>query len=137
MSMPRIFDSEIDGKTMILVPLGSISSLAGESTKPELENLLEHLQEADLSGTDLRGVNFWQSNLAGADLRNADLRGANLTEADLNGANVSGMQSDQTTVLPDGTTWSQDTDWDRFTDSAHPDFWRSDNPDSPAYQDQK
>jgi uncharacterized protein YjbI with pentapeptide repeats len=94
------------------------------------------LQDADLSGSDLRGVYFWQSNLAGADLSNADLRGANLTGADLNRANLSSTQFDQTTVLPDGTNWSQDTDWGRFTDSGHADFWRSDNPESPAYQGQ-
>jgi hypothetical protein len=30
--------------------------------------------------------------------------------------------------------WTPGTDIARFTDPAHTDFWRSDNPDSPAYR---
>jgi hypothetical protein len=39
---------------------------------------------------------------------------------------------DETVTLPDGTNWTSDTDMMRFTDPAHPQFWRSDEPNSPA-----
>ncbi len=33
-----------------------------------------------------------------------------------------------------GTQWSHDADMAQFTDFSHPEFWRSDDPSSPAYQ---
>jgi anti-anti-sigma factor len=61
MSTARIFDTEIDGKTMILVPLGSVSSLAGEGAKPELERLLQQLQQAELKNVvvDFLNVSYF------------------------------------------------------------------------------
>jgi uncharacterized protein YjbI with pentapeptide repeats len=46
-------------------------------------------QEADLSGSSLRGADLSGANLHGAKLREADLRGAKLTRADLRVANLS------------------------------------------------
>ncbi len=41
---------------------------------------------------------------------------------------------DERTTLPDRTKWMCGTDLKRFIDPEHPDFWRSDNPLSPAYR---
>ena len=97
-----------------------------------------NLWMADLEGADLRRANLEKAilrwaNLKGADLQEAnlkrvDLRDADLEWADLRGANLEGA------TLPDGTEWTPDTDMARFTDPHHPDFWRSDDPDSPAYR---
>jgi hypothetical protein len=38
------------------------------------------------------------------------------------------------TTLPDGTKWTLDADVARFNDPDHPEFWRSDDPSSPAYR---
>jgi DNA-binding NtrC family response regulator len=46
----------------------------------------------------------------------------------LGGANL------QMASLPDGTNWTPDTGMARFTDPEHPEFWRSDDPGSPAYR---
>lgn len=51
-------------------------------------NVLLDLTEADLRGTDLRGMNLRRALLVGAKLARADLTGANLNEADLTRASL-------------------------------------------------
>jgi len=105
------------------------------------------MRRAFLSGADLRGAklagavlqtSLWGTNLGNADLNGADLRGAELFRTDLSGANLQGVQlQDATinpdTILPDGKQWQPKTDLRRFTDPTHPQFWRSDDPASPAF----
>ena len=79
------------------------------------------LRNADLSGADLR-----QANLQGADLENATLEGANLEGANLKSVHLYG------TILPDGARWTPRINLRRFTDSSHPDFWRSEDAQSLA-----
>lgn len=118
------------------------------------------LMNADLREVDLRGATLYDAHLVLADLRDANLEGANLMGAELQGADLgganlqwvhlqgtklylanlqeaalNGARLDEETTLPDGATWTPDIDLDRFTDPEHPDFWRSDEPRSPAYRD--
>ena len=90
-----------------------------------------------------KGVEAWNRwraenpvipNLQEADLRGANLQEANLWGANLQGADLGGATFDENTMLPDGTKWTPGTDMGRFTDREHPDFWRSDDPASPAYR---
>ena len=90
---------------------------------------LVDLFRADLENTKLRGA-----NLEEADLRFANLKGASLREANLKNAELMRVKFDRATVMPDGEYWSQDTQLARFTDPEHPNFWRSDDPHSPAYR---
>lgn len=53
----------------------------------EYKNLFKN---ADLSYTDLRGINFNNIDLSGADLRGTDLRHVNLSYTDLSNTNLSG-----------------------------------------------
>lgn len=53
----------------------------------EYKNLFKN---ADLSCTDLRGINFNNIDLSGADLRGTDLRHVNLSYTDLSNTNLSG-----------------------------------------------
>lgn len=97
---------------------------------------------ADLSGARLMEANLNHADLASAKLRRAqligaDLTGARLSDADLSGADLTGALFDDYTTLPDGTTWSEDVDLERFTNPRHPAFWRSDNRQSPAYRSKK
>lgn len=64
-----------------------------------------------------------------ANLQFTDLYGADLAHADL-----SDVIFDVDTTLPDRTRWTPDIDIARFTDPNHLDFWRSDDPESPAYR---
>jgi hypothetical protein len=73
------------------------------------------------------------SNLQGADLTLTNLQGADLRRTNLQGADLEVAQFDENTILPDMTKWTPDTDMKRFTDPKHPQFWRSDDPKSPAY----
>ena len=41
---------------------------------------------------------------------------------------------DENIILPDDSNWIPETDMTRFTDVQHPQFWRSDSLDSPAYR---
>lgn len=71
-----------------------------------------------------RNADFCHANLKGADLRESDFRGANFSYADLSGArldkskltgaNFSHTIMDERTTLPDGTTWTHETDLCRF-----------------------
>jgi anti-anti-sigma factor len=68
MSTPRIFTAETDGKTLVVAPLGSVSSLAGENVKPELDDLLGKLQRAELKNVvvDLKDVSYIGTIMLGA-----------------------------------------------------------------------
>jgi len=112
------------------------------------------LQEADLGGAHLQGAflfnaNLREANLVNANLQEAQLRFANLQGAaldfanlqgaylwyvDLQGANLRDTQFNEGTTLPDHSKWTPDTDMSKFTYPGHPEFWRSDDPDSPAYR---
>lgn len=92
------------------------------------------LQGAFLVDVDLQGASLVNADLQGALLGGASLQGADLLRADLRKALLWDAVFDEATMLPDGTRWTPDTDMARFTDPSHPDFWRSDDPRSPAYQ---
>lgn len=97
-----------------------------------------NMREVILTGADLTGANLHSAHLASARLRGINLSEANVQAANFWGANLqdaqlAGAVFDEHTVLPDGTRWNTETDTARFTDAAHPQFWRSDNPHSPAH----
>jgi hypothetical protein len=59
-----------------------------------------------------------------------------LQGAELRGADLENVAFDESTTLLDGAQCVPDFDIimiARFTDPGHPEFWRSDDPDSPAY----
>ncbi len=125
-------------------------------------NLKEtQLIEADLEGADLTDANLehtflsgailngatlvrakiatslWGASLVNANLQDADLSGAELFKTNLTGANLQGAKFEDAKfstdmILPDGTKWNEKTDITRFTDPEHEDFWRSEDPASPA-----
>ena len=74
------------------------------------------------------------ADLAGANLREADLATTTLDGANLIGASVREARFSKYATMPDGNWWTPETDMGRFTDPVHPDFWRSDDPNSPAYR---
>jgi uncharacterized protein YjbI with pentapeptide repeats/membrane protease YdiL (CAAX protease family) len=69
-----------------------------------------NLQLADLSQSDLRGAYCLNVDFRVSDLTFADLRGADLTGATLLSARLDGAQFDATTILPDGSLWTPETD---------------------------
>ncbi len=98
-----------------------------------------HLFFANMEGADMSGVDFSRAVLTGANLRHADLvaanlRGALLSEADLMHAKLDRAQFDETTQLPDKSNWNKQVDLTRFTNPSHPNFWRSDMAESPAFR---
>jgi hypothetical protein len=92
-----------------------------------------NLKDASLWAADLQGTSLWYANLQNADLRATLLEGASLFEVNLQGADLEEAQFGPDTILPDNTPWTPSTDLTRFTDPNHPNFWRSINPQSPAY----
>jgi hypothetical protein len=99
-----------------------------------------NLQGTDLSWANLQGVGLSRANLRGAYLEGANLYGADLQKADLQEADLADATFDEKTVLPDDepfgerSYWTPETDMARFTDSDHPNFWRSNEKGSPAYR---
>lgn len=75
----------------------------------------------DLSGINLQEVDLGGLNFANADLTNADLRGSRFDDT-TKWVNDKRMLF---TTLPDGNKWTPETDMTRFTNSDHPEFWRS------------
>lgn len=90
------------------------------------------LEGANLFKAKLHNANFAFANLEGADFICADLTGANLESANLEGA-LFYHPNQSPAILPDGKLWTPETDMRRFTDHTHPDFWRSQDPESAAY----
>jgi len=95
---------------------------------------MTHLQGADFSLAGLQGANFLGAALQKANLQGADLQGAKLWAANERETFVVEAHFNETTTLPDGTKWRPNTEMARFTDPKHPEFWRSDDPESPAYE---
>ena len=123
----------------------SLRSANLQNTDLRLANLQEaDLRNANLQSTDLRlanlqGATLWDVDLKGAKLEDVNLQGAYLFGANLQNANLADAKLDESTVLPDdqfskNSFWASDTDMTRFTDPDHPNFWRSDDPRSPAYR---
>lgn len=73
------------------------------------------LQNADLTQSNLYRVRLIETNLSGTSLNGANLKSAEIRDVICNSQ----------TILPDGTTWVPTTDWTRFTDETHPNFWRA------------
>jgi uncharacterized protein YjbI with pentapeptide repeats len=94
---------------------------------------LANLKWASLSRANLQDVSFSYADLQWSQLQFTKLQGANLSNANLRRAYLEDAEFDEKTTLPDDSKWTPDTDMRRFTDPQHPQFWRSDNPDSPAY----
>ena len=93
-----------------------------------------NFQQATMLGAELNGANLRCANLEGAWMQEASLKGTMLRDANLQNAHLDDVHFSDKTCLPDGTFWSPETDLTRFTDSNHPQFWRSDDPASPAYR---
>lgn len=85
----------------------------------------------------LRHSNFIFCSMKLADLEFADMKftegNIDFTDANLERVKFQAAYLPMST-LPDGSVWTEETDLERFTNPKHPDFWRSDNPDSPAYR---
>jgi len=77
------------------------------------------LQHADLRGVTLTGAKLWGTQLDGADLSHANLKGAYLRRATLIGAVLTNAQFDETTILPDDTNWTPDTNMTQFTETKN------------------
>jgi hypothetical protein len=82
------------------------------------------LVEANLEGSrlievNLRRANLTASNLTRVDLTDADLSGADLTVANLQDVILDNVIWDNSSILPDGTTWTPDRDLSKFTNSEN------------------
>lgn len=125
----------------------------------ELENA--ELEQANLEGANLSHANLKKAKLGKCNLKNVNLRGADLTSAILSRADLTGadlldakiwgtqfytdwghssekhlnLVPGKQLILPNGEPALEDTDWSRFTDPEQPDFWRSDDSESPAWRE--
>lgn len=94
-----------------------------------------NLSAARLVNAHLQGASLYDTELAQAILDHADLSGSNLRYANFRGASLVGTRFDNSTVLPDGTNWTPDTDMSRFTDARHPHFVAFEGPDATLFKE--
>lgn len=78
-----------------------------------------NLTQANFARADLSGVNFQNANLSQANFWETILIGVNLTGAIMLTATLSDVHCDESTILPDGTNWSVDTNWAQFTEKSN------------------
>lgn len=72
---------------------------AWDQWRREHPEIQPDLSDADLSGTDLRGVDLHRAGLIGANLREARLSGADLHRANLIGARLSGVDLSRAALI--------------------------------------
>ena len=65
MPLPKIFDAEIEGHTLVVISLGSAGSLAGEEMGGELTGLLEQFENSDLRNgvIDLEKASYFGTSM--------------------------------------------------------------------------
>ncbi|MEO0564317.1 MAG: pentapeptide repeat-containing protein [Chloroflexota bacterium] len=137
----ELFSASMKGAVFIGADLSGANMFGAKLTRATLREAkcagadfsYAAMDTADCDGVDFSEAKLLSTTLRGTGLRGANLRGATLTNTDLMNADLTDAQLDQTTILPDGTTWTPQTDLGRFTDSDHTDFWRSASKLSPAY----
>jgi hypothetical protein len=136
-------DANMEGANLEDASLFSANLIGVNFTGADLEGA--NFTNADLSRADLRSANLSEASLKFTNLQNAALRRTNLQKAELFGCDLTGanlVAADLTdaifngsTILPDGSNWSAEVDMGRFTNSTHPEFWRSADDASPAYEE--
>jgi uncharacterized protein YjbI with pentapeptide repeats len=135
LNMARLLEANLQGANMIWCDLSSASLDNANLQEAILRRA--RLAHTSLKGTNLQNAAMQSAQLSGAKLHGTDLRGADLRGAGFVNPNIGEAEFDQDTILPDGTHWSLDAGIEqiiRFIKPDHPDFWRSDDPDSPAYR---
>lgn len=110
------------------------------STYLQNANLMNvKMSEVILTCADLQNAILFCADLRGARIEDANLQGTDLTESNLEG--IVGLETtitDENTRMPDRyDSFPRKNDFIRFAAPTHPNFWRSDNPRSPAYRDKK
>ncbi len=127
----NLSNSNLEGANLVEADLSGASL---RKTNLHAAKLIDAtLTDAKLNTADLTVANLNNANLRGAVLTGADLRGAILVGADLTGAQMFDVIFSSSTVMPDGTHWHEGANVFRFNSAKHPDYWRSDDPKSPAY----
>jgi uncharacterized protein YjbI with pentapeptide repeats len=100
------------------------------------------LSHTNLKKTNFHRCTFQSAIIMGCFFNNADCSEAQFTAVHFRGVDLIGVNFanailegsfDYNTTLPDGTRWTPDTDLSRFTNPQHPQFWRSTDPESPAF----
>ncbi|HLA41873.1 MAG TPA: pentapeptide repeat-containing protein, partial [Aggregatilineales bacterium] len=130
----RMSDADLQRANLWRANLNRVQFIKANLTGANLTDALLH--EANLDGACLHEAQLIRADLQEVLLFQTDMCGANLRDANLSRAqHIEYVRFDEHTILPDESLWTADADLMRFTDPAHPDFWRSDNPISPAYQD--
>jgi uncharacterized protein YjbI with pentapeptide repeats len=107
-----------------------------DMTKVKLINA--HCPYANFEGVVLDRAVLKNANMFGVNFKNADLRYCDFSGACLQGAYLEGAGTtkhecntiylNKETILPDGSNWTEQDDFNRFTDKNHPSFWKPEHP---------
>lgn len=112
LSRADLIAANLSGATLVRANLYGANLVTANLSGAGLSSA--NLGHASLLAADLSGATLVDTNLANADLTEANLAGANLRKANLRGACLYNAHFDTTTVLPDQSQWTPETDLTRF-----------------------
>jgi uncharacterized protein YjbI with pentapeptide repeats len=110
------YDSKLQSTSFVKANLSGANFRSAALQGADFDHSL--LSAANFSRADLSGVRLTHANLSGANFWQTVLRGANFSGADLLHATMIDVVCDASTILPDGTSWTPQTDWSAFTRRA-------------------
>lgn len=105
MSTPHVFEAVSGANTLIVIPLGSVGSLAGESVNCELDQLLDRLEQSGLKHVvfDFEKVSYFGSTMLGA--MHAVWKHVSAAEGKMAVCNVSDVEREVLQVSRFDTLW--------------------------------
>ena len=106
MSPPKIFSTESEGRTLIVIPLVNVSSLAEKDVRPELNQLLEQLEQEETRNViiDFAKISYFGTTMLEA--MNAIWKCVRKAGGEMALCNLSDMQREVLHVAKFDTLWT-------------------------------
>lgn len=128
------FMAEMQGINLWISKMVDVGFLHSNLAESNLGSSI--LERVKMRYVNLHGANLELAKMEGIVIRNSNLTCVSLKGSDLKNAVLEHNRYDENTILPDGSHWKEGADLTRFTNPGHKCcFWRSSDPNSPAYQD--
>ena len=120
LSGANLWEAHLAGANLWKANLSGVLLVSAQLASADLS--FANLEGARLSFANLEGTSLFRANLEGASLIKANLEGTDLRDANLEMVKWSNEDGRYPATLPDGTTWTPETNMMRFTNPDHSDY---------------